>query len=153
MNTLKRFLCFVTVLQLAVLTSGCVSLSKKHMVYSIKELHIADRMLKFRIKNISMRDIKSFTVRAEVSISGLEDCLVLEKTFDEKSDGFIEHGLENDYILEIEGFDTTDEALEDFEDICYGDEDEGGYINSFFISEIVFSDDTVWTDRYGTWAF
>ena len=100
-----------------------------------------------------MRDIKSFTVRAEVSISGLEDCLVLEKTFDERNDGFIEQGLENDYILEIEGFDMTDEALEDFEDICYGDEDEGGYINSFFISEIVFSDDTVWADRYGTWAF
>ena len=158
MNTLKRIFIFGFVPAFLVAASGCVSLSKKHIVCSVKELCVTDEGVSFSIKNTSALDIKGFTVTAELSSGsensyGYENSSKIQKVFTEENDGFLESEGQKDFFIPFSDFNITAMALESDSAEEESTDESAFYIRTFYVSEVVFTDGSVWKDRYGTWAF
>lgn len=121
-----------------------------HFVYSISEEEISDSKLNFLLTNFASSKIKSFVVLVNLEAStsdGSTEHLSFEKEFN-----FELESLEKEnFSVDLRDIGLTVEDFEnDFSELLAED---SVYLEQIYVSKIVFDDETVFTDKYGTWSF
>lgn len=134
------------------ISSGCKSsgkVSDSHFVYTICGQELSGNDLSFCFKNCSSETVKSITVVVGFKNAQYDDDFAEIPLYEKKIPLTCCPGNKNDVTVNLEDFLMQSDFFSDEDNTA----EDFFYIERIYAKEIVYENDLLWNDPYGSWCF